>query len=75
MPKLLKEQKPQSKDAPAPKSKAPARRRKATARQMEAIHRRFVPVAAHHDYEYTLPNLNQMKRNKHYFEAKTLLYF
>ncbi|EIE79414.1 hypothetical protein RO3G_04119 [Rhizopus delemar RA 99-880] len=40
------------KDAPAPKSKAPARRRKTTARQMEAIHRRFVPVAAHHDYEY-----------------------
>ncbi|KAG0890396.1 hypothetical protein G6F34_012570 [Rhizopus arrhizus] len=40
------------KDAPAPKSKAPSRRRKTTARQMEAIHRRFVPVAAHHDYEY-----------------------
>ncbi|KAG1437754.1 hypothetical protein G6F55_014047 [Rhizopus delemar] len=40
------------KDAPAPKSKAPVRRRKTTARQMEAIHRRFVPVAAHHDYEY-----------------------
>ncbi|KAG0847098.1 hypothetical protein G6F17_012837 [Rhizopus arrhizus] len=40
------------KDAPVPKSKAPSRRRKTTARQMEAIHRRFVPVAAHHDYEY-----------------------
>ncbi|KAG1032560.1 hypothetical protein G6F43_013750 [Rhizopus delemar] len=69
------------KDVPAPKSKAPTRRRKTTARQMEAIHRRFVPVAAHHDYEYVyLPSryrepISSLRSKLHTVTPKTVPMF